>query len=191
MYRTETTRRPEVSSFSRLLCGKAIRSVVLVMIVGLAACSPDHNWRTWRANTASLVGVVPCKPDVAQREMMVDQARVSLHMQSCDNQGLRFALAWATLPAGADPQVFMMQWQKASAHALKAQQPAQALNKPNVRGALHTAWWAMQGQDHRGQMIRSEVVFFSDAQHVYQAAIYGQTVTDEAVAPFWEGLKLP
>lgn len=161
------------------------------MIAGLAACSPDHNWRTWRATTVPLVGVVPCKPDVAQREVMVDRARVSLHMHSCDNQGLRFVLAWVSLPTGADPEAFMMQWQKASAHALRVQQPVQALNNPPVRGALHTAWWTMQGQDHRGQFIQNEMVFFNDAQHVYQAAIYGQKVADEAVAPFWEGLKLP
>jgi hypothetical protein len=85
----------------------------------------------------------------------------------------------------------MGQWQQASAHALKATAPALSINRPAVTGAMNSAWWSMQGQDHRGHTIQSQVVYFSDAQHVYQAAIYGPPWQDETVAPFWEGLKLP
>jgi hypothetical protein len=191
MNTTEIGIGPEVPKQTRLLCGKPLWGVMLVLALLTGACSPAYNWRTWRSPSTPLQGMMPCKPDVAQREVPLEQRSVTLNLHSCDNEGLRFALAWVSLPAGGDTAAFMGQWQQASAHALKATAPALSINRPAVSGAMNSAWWSMQGQDHRGHTIQSQVVYFSDAQHVYQAAIYGPPWQDETVAPFWEGLKLP
>lgn len=135
--------------------------------------------------------MIPCKPDVAEREVNLGGANAELYMNSCDNQGLRFALAWVAVPPSVDAQMVMAQWQKASVQSLQSKEIPKAMDRPPVRGATHTAWWSMQGKDHRGQTVQSQAVYFTDGARVYQAAVYGPPWTEAPVAPFWEGLKLP
>lgn len=157
----------------------------------LSACSPSLNWRTWSANETPLQALIPCKPDVAQRTVKLGEASANLHLHSCDNDGLRYALAWVVVPPALDAKKVMAQWHQASARSLNSQQPGLSVDGPPVRGASHTAWWQLKGQDHRGQVVLSQVVYFTDGQRVYQAAVYGQPWDELAIAPFWEGLKLP
>jgi len=193
MNTTEPTADRKVPVRQRLLCGKprATLWVGLCVAAVLSACSPSHNWRTWSAGGAPLQAMIPCKPDVAQREVNLGGASTELHLHSCDNQGLRFALAWVAVPPTVDAQQLMAQWQKASAQSLQSAQAPAAMGLPPVSGATHTAWWSMQGRDHRGQAVQSQTAYFSDGQRVYQAAVYGPPWDEAPVAPFWEGLKLP
>ncbi len=184
----------KVPNGSFLLCGNLRRSVAvwwLGVALLLAACSPSFNWRTWTAEGAPLQAMIPCKPDVAQRTVNLGGLSAELHLRSCDNGDLRFALAWLAVPPTVDAQVVMAQWQKASAQSLNSQRPAVPIDGPMVRGATHTAWWQLQGQDHRGQAVLSQTVYFTDGQRVYQAAVYGQPWDEPELTPFWEGLKLP
>jgi hypothetical protein len=189
---TEPMANSKAPVWQRLLCGKPGAGLIAGLWVGsLVACSPSHNWRTWSAGGAPVQAMIPCKPDVAQREVNLGGANTELHLHSCDNQGLRFALAWVAVPATVDAQQLMAQWQKASAQSLQSEQAPQAMDLSAVRGATHTAWWSMQGRDHRGQAVQSQAVYFTDGQRVYQAAVYGPPWDEAPVAPFWEGLKLP
>lgn len=192
MNATEPKAGRKVPARLRLLCGKAgVGWIVGLCAATLVACSPSHNWRTWTASGAPLQATIPCKPDVAQREVNLGGVVTELYLHSCDNQGLRFALAWLAVPPTVDAQQLMAQWQKATAHSLQSAQAPQAMNRPVVRGAQHTAWWSMQGRDHRGQAVQSQTAYFTDGQWVYQAAVYGPPWDEAPVAPFWEGLKLP
>lgn len=190
----ESMRTLEVPAKHAVLCarpnhGRVFWGLCVALLIG--ACSPSYNWRTWTASGAPWEAMIPCKPDVAQREFNLGGANAELHLHSCDNQGLRFALAWVAVPPTVDAQRVMDQWQKASAQSLQSDKPPQPLALPAVRGAQHTAWWSAQGRDHRGQSVSSQAVYFTDGQRVYQAAIYGHSWQPGPVAPFWEGLKLP
>lgn len=194
MIKTEPNTGSKVPAKAALLCGNLRRGAVgwgLGAALLLGACSPNFNWRTWSAGGAPLQAMIPCKPDVAQRTVNLGGANAELHLHSCDNAGLRFALAWVVVPPTVDAQVVMAQWQKASAQSLNSQRPAVLMDGPAVRGATHTAWWQLQGQDHRGHAVLSQTVYFTEGQRVYQAAVFGQPWDDSALAPFWEGLKLP
>jgi hypothetical protein len=194
MIKTEPNTGSKVPAQATLLCGNLRRGAVLWglgVALLLGACSPSFNWRTWSAGGAPLQAMIPCKPDVAQRTVNLGGANTELHLHSCDNEGLRFALAWVAVPPTVEAQVVMAQWLKATAQSLNSQQPAVPMDKTAVRGATHTAWWQLQGQDHRGQAVLSQTVYFTDGQRVYQAAVYGQPWDESSLAPFWEGLKLP
>lgn len=194
MIKTEPNTVSKVPAQAALLCANLRLGVVgwgLGVALMLGACSPSFNWRTWSAGGAPLQAMIPCKPDVAQRTVNMAGANAELHLHSCDNEGLRFALAWVAVPSTVDAQVVMAQWQKASAQSLNSQRPAVPMDRPAVRGATHSAWWQLQGQDHRGQPVLSQTVYFTDGQRVYQAAVYGQPWDEPVLAPFWEGLKLP
>lgn len=194
MIKTEPNTGSKVPAHATLLCGNLRRGAMgwgLGVALLLGACSPSFNWRTWSAGGAPLQAMIPCKPDVAQRTVNMGGANAELHLHSCDNEGLRFALAWVAVPPTVDAQGVMAQWQKATAQSLNSQQPAVSMDGPAVRGATHTAWWQLQGQDHRGQAVLSQTVYFTEGQWVYQAAVYGQPWDEPVLAPFWEGLKLP
>lgn len=192
MKKTEPMGNSKVPAWQALLCGKSRVWLMAVPCAAIfAACSPSHNWRTLSGSGAPWQAVIPCKPDVAQREVSLGGSKTELQVHSCDNQGLRFALAWMAVPPTVDAQQLMAQWQKASAQSLQSVQSPQAMDLPGVRGATHTAWWSMQGRDHKGQAVQSQTVYFTDGQRVYQAAVYGQPWDEVPVAPFWEGLTLP
>jgi hypothetical protein len=192
MYKTEPMVNSKVPAQQVLLCGKPSAWLIAVQCVAfLMGCSPSHNWRTLSVSGAPWQAVIPCKPDVAQREVSLGGTKTELQVQSCDNQGLRFALAWMVVPPTVDAQQLMAQWQQASSQSLQSVQSPQAMDLPGVRGATHTAWWSMQGRDHSGQALKSQTVYFTDGQRVYQAAVYGQSWDEVPVAPFWEGLELP
>lgn len=194
MMNTEPSVVIKVPEESILLCVNLQRCAArwwLCLAVLLAACSPSFNWRTWTAEGVPLQAMIPCKPDVAQRTVNLGGASAELNLHSCDNAGLRFALAWLAVPSTVDALSVMTQWQKASAQSLNSQRPAVPMEGPMVRGATQTAWWQLQGQDHRGQAVLSQTVYFTDGQRVYQAAVYGQPWDELVLAPFWEGLKLP
>ena len=49
---------------------------------------------------------------------------------------------------------------------------------------------AAKGQDPQGQPVQTRAVYFAQGTQVYQAAVYGAQLPDDAVDPFFAGLRL-
>lgn len=168
---------------------------VLLLAWAAAACSPTFNWREWRSEGTPLLALMPCKPESAERPVPLGGTTTTLHMHSCETGGLTFALAWAELPdAAAAPQA-LAQWRGAALAAIRLD-PASAQQPQNqwaasVPRASDVQGLAATGTGHDSRPVQMRAVYFAQGQQIYQAAVYGNTLPEAAVTPFFDGLQLP
>ncbi len=167
----------------------------LAALCTLGACSPTYNWREWRQDGALLQALMPCKPEQADRSVPMGGTQVVLHMHSCEAGAVRFALAWADLDDAARAPQALAAWQLASLRSIRAEstgtkslssEPALA-----VKGADAVLETDAQGVDHQGQGVHTRALYFARGHQIYQAAVFGPRLPDDAVTPFFEGLRLP
>jgi hypothetical protein len=157
----------------------------------LGACSPTFNWRELRLDGAPMVALMPCRPESAVRPVPMLGQPTELHMHSCEAGGLTFALAWAKLDDAAKAPEALAQWQAASLASIRVVPGASSDWSAVVPRADQTQGVKATGTDHQGQALRSQTVYFSQGRWIYQAAIYGPTVPDQAEEAFLDGLSLP
>jgi len=163
----------------------------LAVALGLAACTPTFNWRQWRQDGTPLVALMPCKPDQASRPIPLAGAPVELHMASCETGGLTYALSWAEAGDAARAAELWTQWPRA---ALASVRSTEAMAQPwhvVIKGVEQVKALQASGQDVKGSATTMRAVWFARGTQVYQAAIYGPSIREDASTPFFDGLSLP
>ena len=157
----------------------------------LNACSPTFNWRELRLEGAPLVALMPCKPETATRSVPMLGQPTELHMHSCETGGLTFAVAWAKLGDATKAGDALAQWQQASLASVRVA-PDDAIEVPLTVARSDEARGAKaQGSDHQGKALNTQAVYFAQGDWVYQAAVYGAKLPDQATTAFFDGLTLP
>ena len=170
------------------------RAAALAALLGLGACSPTFNWRELRLDGTPLLALMPCKPESATRPVPLAGTPTELHMHSCEAGGLRFAVAWADVGNAARVPVALAAWRSASLQAIRvaptpADDAAHAWSVV-VAGAPAVLGLKAQGKYPQGQPVLTRAAYFAQGTQVYQAAVYGAQLPDEAVDPFFAGLRL-
>ena len=167
------------------------------LLLSVSACSPTFNWRELRVDGTPLVALMPCKPESATRPVPLGGAGAApaeLHMHSCETGGLRFAVAWADVGQPAQVAPSLAAWRSASLQAIRVVPPP--VDDPStqwgvtVAGAPAAQGVSAQGQDPQGQPVQTRAAYFAQGTQVYQAAVYGAKLSDEAVDGFFAGLRL-
>lgn len=170
------------------------RAAALAALLALGACSPTFNWRELRLDGTPLLALMPCKPESATRPVPLAGTPTELHMHSCEAGGLRFAVAWADVGNAAQVPVALAAWRAASLQAIRvAPTPTDDATHHwgvTVAGAPAAQGVKAQGQDPQGQPVQTRVAYFAQGTRVYQAAVYGPKLPDEAVDAFFAGLRL-
>lgn len=174
---------------------RGLLSGLLALTLALVACSPTYNWREVRPAGSTLLALMPCKPEQAERAAPLGGSPVVLHMHSCETGGLTFAVAWAELAASDSSAEALDRWRGAALAAIRAD-PGRAGDPalqwtPEVRGADQAQGLVAQGTQHDQRTVQMRAAHFSRGQQVYQAAVYGAALPDEVVTTFFEGLRLP
>ena len=173
----------------------SFRAAGLAALLTVGACSPTFNWREWPVDGTPLRAMMPCKPESAIRAVPMLGTPMELHMQACEAGGLRFALAWADVGQAAQVPVALAAWRSASLQTLKVKTASPddpALAWPvRVAGAQQSQGVQAQGSDPQGQVVHSRAAYFSHGTQVFQAAVYGARLDDQAVEAFFSGLGLP
>ena len=154
----------------------------------LTACNPTFNWRDVRFESARLALLMPCKPDKGQRTVPMAGLPTELNMLSCDAGGVTFAVAMADVKDAAKTAAVLAQWQSATLINIKAP-PAVgvAIKLPGLSsdGAIVKAI----GQRTNGQAVSSQAAYFAQGSQVFQAVLYGDTITPDVADTFFSGLK--
>ena len=168
---------------------RAVLAAALLM--SASACSPTFNWREWRVDGTPLLALLPCKPESASRPAPLaggDAAPVELHMHSCEAGGVRFAVAWADVGQTAQVAPALAGWRRASLQAIRATGTEWAVA---LGGADAVQGVQAQGSDPQGRAVQSRALYFARGSQVFQAAVYGQGLSEEALDTFFGGLSLP
>lgn len=182
--------------------GAARRSLPgLLCLVGLLGCSPVFNWRDITV-TNDLRALLPCKPERATRNLEIPGIEsMSVSMIGCPAGDATFALAQAEATSAAQALTWLTAWKGST----RAQWPDARLTEvvATIAGAdpasssrlsiMHDVDTA--GPQAADQALRAEMLWFTrtvDATHVtiYQAMVLGKPSADDAVATFFEGLRL-
>ena len=158
-----------------------------------SACNPSLNWREVRFESVPGRVLLPCKPDRAERQVPLGDARSTLRMMGCEAQDLQFTWSQLELPLGPVPSQVVRVWQQASLTAMGAD-PAlvsqvRALSLSGARMDVppaqlgvtvtsgpqaHFFWWLHAGQ-------------------AYQLAVYSNrnAVPAAVLQTLQEGIQLP
>ena len=168
------------------------RALIAGLCAGLASCSPALNWREVRHASAPMRVLMPCKPDVAERNIALREQTTVLHMQACSAQGKDFSFAALSLPAGWQASKAIQAWQQASLASWGARADAVQERTVTVRAAGadgSPSQWAVDGPNRQ---VRS--LWFAHGGWVYQTAVYApmQDRSVEAAADtYFSGITAP
>lgn len=171
----------------------AFRAAGLAALLALGACSPTFNWRELRLDGTPLQALMPCKPESATRALPLAGTPTALHMHSCETGGLRFAVAWADVGRPAQVPVALAAWRSASLQSIRIVPPADDLAHRwavTVAGDPSAQGVSAQGRDPQGQPVQTRAAYFGQGTQVFQAAVYGAQLPDEAVNAFFAGLRM-
>ena len=161
------------------------RALILGLCAGIASCSPALNWREVRHASAPVRVLMPCKPDVAERNIALREQTTVLHMQACSAQGKDFSFAAMSSDA-------IQAWQQASLVSWGARADAVQAQTVTVRavgGDANPSQWAVDGPSRQ---VRS--LWFAQGGWVYQTAVYApmQDRSVEAAADtYFSGIAQP
>lgn len=162
----------------------------------LMACTPPLNWREVRFDAGDVLALMPCKPDIATRQISLQEgasvAAANLQLQGCEAADLQFTFGQITLPSGVLPETAMVGWLQASLAPMAVLDRDLQLRPWTLPGALSspsaryvqvktTTHWAQLG-------------WFSRGNRIYQVAVYGPVKTksfDDTAEVYFSGIKLP
>ena len=154
----------------------------------LTACNPTFNWRDVRPDSTRLALLMPCKPDKANRTVLMAGQQTELNLLSCDAGGVTFALAVADVKNAAVAADALTKWQSATLANIKAQPAPGATFKLSGLaggGVMVTA----NGQRTNGQAVASQAAYFAQGSQVFQAVLYCDKITPDVADTFFSGLK--
>ena len=169
-----------------------MRALLLGLCAGLTGCSPALNWREVRHASAPVQVLMPCKPDVAQRNITLHDQATVLHMQACSAQGMDFSFAALPLPQGWLPSAAIQAWQQASLASWGASPEAVQSRKVAAKLAADGAFTMHLAVNGPTRQVHS--LWFAHEGWVYQTAVYAplQDRSVEAVADtYFSGIAQP
>lgn len=164
---------------------------ILLIMFGLAGCTPALNWREARTEDGNLVAMFPCRPDRHERVVSLRETTASMRLLVCAAEGTTFALGWLEV---AGPGTVT-----ATLETLRAAMVG------NLGGTqVHVAPWALsgmtanalaarlsvQGRMPDGKAVVQEAAFFARGSRVYQASVISPRIDRDAAEMFFSGLKL-
>ncbi len=173
--------------------------LAMAAMLGLAACSPTHNWREVRHEGAPIQALLPCKPERAEREVPLlgpDQPLARLYMMSCDVQGRTYVLAALAVPAAQSSDDALGRWRQAAWASLRQTVPPQAsaptgwTRQPPLPQAPAAQHWRGPAVDHRGQALQAEILWLAEPGWLAQAAVYAPQIDAEVRQTFFESVRI-
>lgn len=163
------------------------------LAVALCACSPALNWRN--VIVGSVRFTLPCKPDQAERDVVLGGVSRTLEMRGCEADGALFAVSRIEVESSADAAVLVQAWRAAALAALQATPASiEDLTPPTYRGvpdAHALAWLRAQGRQPQGGDVQAQLGWLVVGREVFHLAVYAPHLVPAAVAPMMTDVDLP
>lgn len=178
---------------SHLLRGRSAAWLLSWGLAGLVltGCAPSLDWREIRPEDSDAIAVFPCKPTTDARMVMLAGVRVRMVLVACRAGDATWALAFADV---GDPAKVTQ-----ALHDLRGSNAGNLNGTPSAIGPMRLAGMSPNPQAERvrvegrlpgGDAVVLEGGFFARGTRVYQATVMGKAIDAEALAMFFDGLKL-
>lgn len=172
-----------------VLGGRAAAPMALVL---LCACSPTLDWREVRPEGSGVVALFPCKPSTDARMVKLAGASVRMQLTACSAGDATWALADMDVVDPSRVTASLAALRAASVANLGA--PAQVVGLMRLDGMTpnpQSERVRIQGKQPGGEPITLQSGFFTKGTRVFQATVVGTRPDAEAIANFFDNLKLP
>lgn len=158
----------------------------------LGACTPSLDWREVRPEGSGAVALFPCKPSTDARMVTLAGARVRMVLAACNAGDATWAVAHADVADAARVAPALEALRAASVANLAG--TAERVGPMKVEGMTPNARAErvrVLGKLPGGEAVTLEGGVFTRGTRVYQASVMGKSLDAEAVAVFFDNLKLP
>jgi hypothetical protein len=146
--------------------------VGLVILVG---CSPALNWREVQIDR--LVVFLPCKPDRAQRTVLLANTNISMEMAGCEADGALFAVSHIRAERADQVETLLQAWRVANFGNMRADKPLAIPPGPQA-SAQSARQWVASGTRPNGEAVQARMAWWVSGSDVFHAAVYANTVSD-------------
>lgn len=171
------------------------KSCCIALLAVTAACTPALNWRDVAVDRLRVN--LPCKPDRAQRPVLLQNTSLELDMAGCEAAGALFAVSHVKAPAGSSAKELLGAWQLATLENMQIKNAAAALasynstldNKANAAIGQVEPLQA-SGTNANGRAVQARLVWFVSGNDIYHLALYADTFTSEITEPLFSQAKL-
>lgn len=161
-------------------------TVLLLMSMWLAACSPQYDWRIVSVGDDRVRAMLPAKPQVAERELEFEGNAITLILTSASVDGVLFTLGFAELPdalqkdaSGRDRLVRQIQ---VSLYRNLGVTPPETLPPAGER-------FAISGHS-RGASLRLEGMVWTTSDALIEGMVVGEVhaMQEHEITEFWREL---
>lgn len=169
-------------------------AITVTLLTALSACTPSLNWR--ELSMGRLKVNLPCKPDRAQRPVMLRATTLVLDMAGCEADGALFAVSHASVPTGATAKDVMAAWQSATLENMQAQQveelkayQAASASKP-AQAIAQVEPFKAKGKSPQGEALQGRFVWFATGGEIYHLAVYAPEVRPDMAEPLFTQARI-
>lgn len=195
MLATDQTSEPKCSSKSDGIDNGRMRLLIACSTAAallLGACSPTWNWREFRPQGTVVRLMLPCKPDLAQRQVVLGGHTLKMSLLSCKAGDATFALAWADLPSPAEVPQVMTQWTDATLGNVEGVAgPVSAFPVKGGNLLPQAVRASKSGKQSGGGELSFNGAWFSLGRSIFQASVHGAPQTPEVLDTYFSGIGLP
>ena len=143
----------------------------------------------------SLRFTLPCKPDQAQREVVLAGVSRTLEMRGCEADGALFAISRIVVEPTDDAAALVQAWRGGALTALQAiPATVKDVTPPSYRGLPGTralGWLQAQGRQPQGDMVQAQLGWLVVGAEVFHLAVYAPHLVPNAVAPMMTDIGQP
>ena len=143
----------------------------------------------------SLRFTLPCKPDQAQRDVVLGNARRALEMRGCEADGALFAISRIALEPADDASALVQAWKAAALSAMQATPSTVVDVAPPTYRRLPEAntpvWLSAKGRQSQGPEVQAQLGWLVVGREVFHLAVYSPHLVSAAVAPMMTDIDRP
>lgn len=167
-----------------------MQRLLMAALAGLAACSPELNWREWRTPEAGLTQLFPCKPVRQQRQVALGGRPLQLVLQVCDGADVTWAVAYADVadPAAVAPALRVLA-ESAHANLGVAPTPATPVAVAGSTPQDGAGRFRFQGTARDGRKLDEALVVFARGTVVFQVTALGPKLAEDSLETFIGSLR--
>lgn len=163
----------------------------LVLALATAACSPALNWR--EVPLESLVALLPCKPDHAERRVQFDTLNGAipdavLQVSGCEAAGALYAVSHVRVTDAAQVVPTRTAWRQSALATFRA--VAVGLQAKPLRLGTILTLEELEGKQADGTAIQAQWAWIVKGQDIYQVAVYGSKLDKEMTELLFSELRL-
>ncbi len=164
------------------------RCAAVIILLSIAACSPQYDWRDVRGTNAPFKVLMPAKPASHSRPVNIGGTEVIMTMTAAEVDGVTFAVGVAELPDAAQAvsalNAMKMALVKNIAGTVKMQKSSSSTTPPRMTIDMEAVGAAGPDTDGHPRLLIVRLV--AQDRRVYQALVVGRepAVSRDAVDTF-------